>query len=272
MIEDEHLSASGIKSFVRCPRQFWYKYISEIEPPDDGMPDFFAVGNTIHESIEAVLNEYPENIDDGAFLKSAFLGKSDNLDYDYSDDDKVDNCFATASRWISSFVSEVKCVEEHWEMERDGITYFGMADLVADVEQNGELYENAIVDWKSGQVIDEDEEWKERVQGGMYAEMFYEEYGEYPDAIIFVYLDEEQQSLHARIRDGKVYWNEHKNDYWEEIAKYKNKILLSESKDDWKAKPEQSKCYFCDFKHHCKYSGVGAEEVQSKHITFNGMI
>jgi len=260
--EVQELSASGVKKFVQCPKQFYLHYLTDVPEPEEGEVEHFQVGNTVHDSLENILRSNPELSDESVLLRD-LKTEENSLEYNYSDNNKVDNCFETASRWITSFVKEVKHVEEEWSMNRDGIEYNGLADLVADVEQNGQVYQNSIVDWKTGTVNDE---WKERIQGGMYAEMHYEIYGEYPEAIFFVYLDEETQSFHPRIDDGEVFWNKKENKYWSEIEDIKGQILHSETLDEWEAKPEQSRCFFCSYKHYCSDSPVGAEEVSHKEI------
>lgn len=265
----EELSASGVKKFEDCPKSFWYKYLSDFEPPKSEEPVHFEIGNTVHDTIENVLQRGEVDISNEETLFNAFQSEESTLDYEYDDDDKVKTCFETASRWISSFVVDVCHVEEKWSMERDEIEYRGLADLVADVEQDGEMYKNTIVDWKTGSVNDE---WKERIQAGMYIEMFYEKFGEYPEAAVFVYLSEETQSFHPRIRDGEVFWNEKENKYWTEIEKSKNKILRAQVNGEWEAKPEQSRCFFCDYKHHCKDSGIGAEKVEPQHIKIGNIL
>jgi CRISPR/Cas system-associated exonuclease Cas4 (RecB family) len=264
----EELSASGVKTYKQCPKQFWYDYISEIEPVDEGEVEHFQIGNAVHDSLEEVLQSDIDLTNEDEIL-SQLKSEERKLDYNYDDDSKVSTSFQTASRWISSFVDSVKHVEEKWSIEKDGFEYRGLADLVADLSIGEETYNNSIVDWKTGS---ENEEWKERVQGGMYAEMHYELYGEYPDAIVFVYLAEETQSVHRRVQDGEVFWNEVENKYWTEIEKYKAQILQSQAVDEWEAKPDQSKCFFCEYKYHCADSGVGAENVGVSEIEMGDWI
>lgn len=265
----EELSASGIKSYAECEKQYWYKYLSEIDAVEQEEPEHFKVGNTVHDTLEKVLKDDELVIADEEELFQTLMRVKDTLEYDYEDEEKVVTCFETASRWISSFVSDVKHVEEKWTMDKDGIEFRGLSDLVADIEQGDEVYEDTIVDWKTGK---ENDEWKERIQGGMYAEMHKDIYGTYPEAIVFVYLNEEVQSLHPRIQDGKVFWNETENKYWSEIADYKNQILQSQAVDDWEAQPEQANCYFCDYKYHCADSGIGAENVTMSEIGIDTII
>ena len=264
----KELSASGVKKYKDCPKSFWYKYLSDIEPPEKEEPEHFKVGNAVHDSLENFLLRDNPILSDNESIFEELQKEEDYLDYDYDDNDKVDNCFQTASRWISSFINEVHHVEEEWEMNRDGIRYRGMSDLVAEMVMDGTVFDEVIVDWKTGS---ENSEWKEKIQGGMYLEMYYDKFGSYPDAVVFVYLDEETQSMHSRIDGGEVFWNEQENKYWTKIQKYKSKIINSDNSGEWEANPDQSRCYFCDYKHHCIDSGIGAEEVTKEHIEFGGL-
>jgi len=259
----EELSASGIKKYKECPRRFQLHYLlDDLEPPEDGVVEHFQIGSSVHGALENVLRDL-DKVPKKDELLDMLLEEESSLDYDYSDNDKVNNCLNTASRWITSFVTSIGHVEEKWTMERDGIEYNGLADLVADVEQDG-MYSDVIVDWKTGQ---ETEQWKERIQAGMYIEMFYEKFGHYPEAAVFVYLDEETQSFHSRIQDGEVFWNEHENQYWSEIQKYKNQILRSQrTEEKWETKPDQTNCYFCSYKYYCEDSPIGAENVTIQNI------
>lgn len=262
----EKLSASGVKEYKNCPKQFWYDYVSEIEPVDEGEVEHFQIGNTVHDSLENVL-QMDIDFNDEDIILSQLQSEERTLDYNYDDEEQVSTCLQTASRWVSSFVDNVSHVEERWSIEREGIKYRGLADLVADLSIAEETYKNSIVDWKTGS---ENEQWKERIQGGMYAEMHYEIYDEYPEAIVFVYLNEETQSMHRRVQDGEVFWNEVENKYWSEIQGFKNQILHSQAVDEWEAQP--GNCYFCEFKYHCKDSKIGAEDVTSKEIEMGGLL
>lgn len=272
--EISELSASGIKTFRDCPKQFWYEYLSDVPEPTEGKVEHFEIGNAVHESIEAVLQTDGLKEMDSEELLDVLYSRESELEYEYDDRKKAETCLKTASRWIASFVKEVKLVEEKWKMERDGLVFKGIADLVADVDMGESLYEDCIVDWKTGQLYDSQEDpekaktqmWKEKIQGGMYAEMFHEKHGRYPDAILFVYLNEEEQSTHARMQNGEVFWNEFENKYWTEIEKYKNRILQAKNDDEWEARPQQSRCYFCPYKFHCRDSGVGAEDASPTEI------
>jgi len=116
------------------------------------------------------------------------------------------------------------------------------------------------------------EEWKEKIQGGMYAKMFNEEYGRWPDSIQFIYLAEGERSVHNRISDGEVFWNDSQNKYWDDISKDVSAISNALYNEEWEAKPESSKCYWCDYKFACQEGGIGSENVKPEHMEMGGVL
>lgn len=265
--EMQRISASGIKKFRKCPKQYWYKYISDVEPPDEGEIEHFQVGNAVHDSLEEVLQEEGAASLTQQELLSRLRDKEREIGYEYDDSEKVQTCLEFASKYVSKYVTDIVSVEDEYNMNLKGIEYIGYADLVADIDFNGEVLNDVIIDWKSGSV---NEEWKEQVQGGMYAKMFREEEGRWPDAIHFVYLNEDTLSVHNRIDDGEIMWNDHQNKYWDDIAGDVSKISNALFNDEWEAKPSGD-CYWCDYKHACS-DYVGGEECEPHHLDFDGAL
>lgn len=261
------ISASGIKKYRKCKKQYWYKYFSDIEAPEEGEIEHFEVGNAVHDSIENVLQEEDVTSMSEEELLRTLRDEERSLDYNYEDSAKVQSCLETAASYISKFVTNITSVEDKMEMDVNGIDYIGYADLISDLFFKEESCNDVIVDWKTGQEI---EEWEEKVQGGMYVKMFHEEHGRWPDAIQFVYLNEGNISTHYRISDGEVMWNDYKNEYWDEISKDVSNITNSLYNDDWEANPPDN-CYFCDYKYACG-DYVGSEDCSPHHIEIGGGI
>lgn len=265
----DYISASGLKSYKSCPKQYYYKYVSDIEPPEEGEIEHFEVGNTIHDSLENVLQE-DETLDlSEDELLSRLREEERSLDYNYEDSEKVQTCLEFAAKYISGYVTDIVSVEDRFEMNVNGIDFVGYADLIADIDDRGEELSDVIIDWKTGK---ENDEWKERIQGGMYVKMFHEIYGRWPDSIQFIYLNEGTRSIHNRIDGGDVMWNSHQNKYWEEIEDDISDISNSAFNDEWEAKPGDSKCHFCDYKYSCREGGIGSEDCKPHHLDIGGQL
>lgn len=263
----ERLSASGIKTFRNCEKQFWYKYISDIESPEEGEIEHFEVGNAVHDSLEEVLQENDVTGMEQMEILKLLRDKERSLDFNYEDSEKVQTCLEFASKYIGKYVEKVVSVEDRFEMNLNGIDFVGYADLVADIQIGDDYLENVIVDWKTGSV---NEEWKEQVQGGMYAKMYREIKGEWPDSIHFVYLDEDTLSVHNRIDDGEIMWNDHQNKYWDEISGDISDISNAMFNDEWEANVTDN-CYWCDFKYACS-DYVGSEDCEPRHLDVEGLM
>ena len=262
------LSASSIKKYRSCPKSFFYKEISDIEPPDEEEPEFFSIGNTVHDALEQVLQKNGTLDLSEDELLSRLREEERSLDYNYEDSEKVQTCLEFAAKYISGYVTDIVSVEDRFEMNINSINFVGYADLIADVDDRGEELNDVIIDWKTGK---ENEEWKERIQGGMYVKMFHEIYGRWPDSIQFIYLNEGTRSVHNRIDGGDVMWNDHQNKYWKEIEGDISDISNSAFNDEWEAKPESSRCHFCSFKYACS-DYVGAEEVQPENFEMGDVL
>jgi len=253
----EYLSASGIKSFRGCEKQYWYKYISDIERPEEEEPEHFSIGNTVHDSLEQVLQEEGTLDMSEDELLSRLREVERSLDYNYDDSEKVQTCLEFAAKYISGYVTDIVSVEDRFEVDMKGIDFVGYADLIGDVDDRGNQLNDVIIDWKTGK---ENDEWKERIQGGMYVKMFHEIYGRWPDSIQFIYLNEGTRSVHNRMDDGNILWNDYQNEYWDEIEGDISDISNALYNDEFEAKPESSRCHFCDFKYHCAEGGIGSED------------
>lgn len=262
----DKLSVNRINQFLECPKRYWYYSHSDIQLPEREDPDFFKVGNAVHDSIENTLIKHPDLVSDVEGLLSQFRTEEIDLAYDYgkSNSSQVQDCLEMAAKYIAKYVDEIKHVEDSWSMEYRGIEFRGRADLVADITVEDETLKNVVIDWKTGRVKDES---GERLQGGTYLEMYNDKHGSYPEAIEFVYLNEDTKSTHRRIQDGKVQWNDHKNKYWEEIQQYVHKIIKAYQAGNFPAKPESANCYFCNFKFACS-DYVGSENLKPHHIEF----
>ena len=264
----DYLSASGIKTYKSCPKKYFYNYISDIEVPEEKTIEHFEIGNTVHDSIENVLQQDGcLDLSESQLLQSLKL-EEEKMDYQYEDNSKVKTCLEFAAKYISAYVTSINTVEERMTMNQMGIDFSGYADLIGDVNDNGTVYENTIVDWKTGK---ENEEWKEKIQGGIYAKMFREMYGEWPESIHFVYLSEGSKSVHNRVNDGEVMWNDHQNKYWNEIKNHISNMTSDAYSDDFEAKPDSSQCYFCDYKFACS-DYIGGEELTPESVDIGNIL
>lgn len=158
------LSASGIKSFLTCRRQFYYRYcvrIREHELPRD-LSQERDIGNALHSALEVLFTQQ-ERFASAIHIKEALRtvweeGKTDDPLERHMKRlwlDKLDPFYAhEAFRFASG--TRVLYTEKEVSVRVEGITLTGRIDRID--ENGGEI---EVIDYKSGKFPDTDKEPKE---------------------------------------------------------------------------------------------------------------
>lgn len=251
-MSDDYISASRIKKHAKCPEQYRLRYVEGKEPTKH-RKGYGELGSLVHESIENVLSEMPDERNCSRLtgkLKQEFyaLEESDEYDMDLIDDrqrsDGLD-CLEVAAKYISDQSFDLRGVEKFIEFNMNAIDTrtIGYIDVVT---------ENGVWDWKTGTIRD-DTERDEIIQGSVYMAGYYNEYGEMPEYIRFIYLKEE------KVRD--VHPGE---DSWQEMLGHARELVNAERKGEYPADPENGPCYFCGFEMWCSASEVSPGQIQEE--------
>lgn len=257
MIKDYPISASQVKKWKKCPKQFWYRYISDIEIEDDGSK-FTEMGNAVHESIEEFLKGDPDLSDKDHIeerLHIQLTAREDNFEYGEDMDERANQCIENAAKyleWLHEQGDEIRGIELDHEYEKHipgtDRPFRAIMDLATD---------KRIVDWKTGN------KGAEKVQAGIYIEGYKDKYGEYPEQVHFVYLkeDEVDVNIHNAETDEEVYWGDKVNQYWQEMVPHVQSMHNAMELENYPADPGESKCYWCAYSYHCPDSGVGVADI-----------
>jgi len=158
------LSSSGIKSFLSCKRQFYYRYIEHIR--DHELPRDLSqerdIGNALHSALEKLFKETTHYLS-AVKMKEALRSEWENT---ASDDplerhmkrlwlDKLEHFYEQeAARFASG--AKVLYTEKEARTVVEGITLSGRIDRIDEVEGKFE-----VIDYKSGKFPDTDKEPKE---------------------------------------------------------------------------------------------------------------
>lgn len=251
MRKDMRLSASKIKTYQSCGEKFRMHYLDDEAEPTKADKGYRDLGSAVHDSIEIVLNENP-NERDAAMLHHLLKEEYNEWDPDISEKQDKDarKCIQTASRYISQQEGvDIVGVEEWIEfvIDREGITEPAVA--ICDVIVEREDGTREIWDWKTGRIREEttDEEIR---QGVMYMLAHMARYGSLPDSMKFIYLKEEK--VHSHTPDEESF---------EQFLDDARDLVDGVNRDAFVAKPDESKCYFCDYEYYCKASAVGYANV-----------
>lgn len=247
------LSASRVKTFQKCPRQYELKYI-EGKPVTKQNKGYGALGALVHEAIENVLVEMLDvdqydRSDLARRFKREFYDLEESGDYDMSiiDDRQREDgldCLEMAAKYIAKVQPNIRDIEKEsiYEISRFERNALGYMDVCT---------ENEIWDWKTGRIRGEDTLRDEVIQGSMYVAAYHTEYGEMPEAVKFVY-----------IKEGEVRTLDSSRDNWEQMIQYATPLINALDSGDFPARPEESKCYFCGYEQWCDAAPTSAGQIQ----------
>lgn len=251
-MSNDHVSASQIKRHAKCPEQYRLRYIEDLEATKQ-KKGYGELGGLVHESIENVLNENPSERNRSrltGMLKQEFYSLEDSGEYDTEIIDEKQrsdglDCLEVAARFISKQSFDIRAIEKFFKFRIDsfGEDALGYIDLVT---------QNEIWDWKTGRIRD-DTDRDEVIQGAVYMGGYFNEYGEMPEAIRFVYLKEE-----------KVRTVNPDEDNWDRMLEYARELVNAGRRDYYPPDPEESKCYFCGFENYCSASAVSPGQIREE--------
>lgn len=232
------LSHSSLSLYAECPQKYKFKYVDKIpEKPRH----FFSFGNSVHQALEffygvkslpapaleQVLDYYKEH-----WLAAGYRDQAQEAQY--FDDGK-----AILTLFYRKHISDYHIpffVEYQFQLDVDGVPVTGRVDRV-DKLPDGRI---AIVDYKTGKALAQD-----RAQGDaqltMYQMACEELLGAEVARLVFYHLPSLTEQAVRR----------HSKDLVEGL---KGRILStaeSISRGLFEPKPEEKKCYWCDYKPIC---------------------
>lgn len=236
------ISASAIKSFYSCPKQYQFRYKTD-KPSTKASQGFLELGSAVHEAIEYALKQdtpLQKNQLKGAFHQ-AYYKVNGKVPDDMDDDAK--QYLNVAARFLSSKSPNIQGIEKKFK--------FGLARQDIDSRFRGIMditTENEIWDWKTGRVRDETP-IEEKIQGAVYMRGFYELYDTYPESISFIYLKEEKQRT-----------IESSDEVWDEMISHASDLVEAQNVGEYEATPG-GQCFFCGYEQFCPQSPTGAGDV-----------
>lgn len=233
-----YMSASGIKKFGDCPKQWWFRYVSDLDP-EIGEPKYLDLGNAVHYTIEDVLPQVSPPYDEEE-LHANLRQVYEAVYYDLVTDDlkdAADTCLRVAARTVAKKQPDILGIEAEVTFNVDRPDLSSQFNAKMDVCTETEIW-----DWKTGSIRD-DTPLKEKIQGAVYMAAYHVKYGRPPEKIRFLYLKEEQ----ARSLDPT-------DEVWETMLNRAKRLALAKRNDDFPATPGDV-CHWCDYQHACSAAG-----------------
>lgn len=147
-VELDHLSPSSIRMYMRCPRQWWYRYVLGMKiAPDGGL----VSGIAFHNAAERCLTEKIETGEDAPPDEAAEIARDEAekgletaiLAEDQSKGSVIDKAVRFATTWAEEALPEAEPdkVEEEWELDLGEVRVIGRIDMIAK--------DGTVVDWKT---------------------------------------------------------------------------------------------------------------------------
>ena len=221
------LSPTAISSFVRCPREYYYKYITRTPyPPTEAM----FLGRLVHSVIHAYVDEQPADPD--AWLLDAIVRQAE-VEWELvciANDDEEPEDINPEERVNRAFflLKETKALE--------AVDALGLQAHHAEVTlQNDHFQARAdYVDPDRGRIIEiktASRKWAEDrfvfwLQRKMYSVLWREAHGAYPEIVVYVLIDKNRPELQARTLPA---YNEQKGEsVRRELEEIKQAINIAE--------------------------------------------
>lgn len=246
--EVPRISASRIKKYRTCPKQYWFSYESELSGTK-ASKGYLDLGSAVHIAIENILDsgkpvkfrnklahdlkkEYKETAEAQRLKEFDDSMYRDGLGY-----------LEVAARYIDGQDADITGVEKEVDYGLSRTDINARLKAIMDVTT-----ENEIWDWKTGRIRDETP-IDEKIQGAVYMKAYEEAYGEPPEEVRFVYLKEEKE----RCLDPS-------DETWEAMLKYCRTLMKGLRDEDFTANPGDA-CYFCSYELYCDASPAGVGNV-----------
>lgn len=133
------LSKSKVNTYLKCPLEFKFQYIDEIEVPEN---EYMALGSDVHLIAERFAEKFEDNLDD-VDIKNELLKIALEEDIGYDLDEHIDNLESFFRRAFVENDYTLFCQEEYLLDEEN--RFSGICDIILE-DENGELI---VIDYKT---------------------------------------------------------------------------------------------------------------------------
>jgi DNA helicase II / ATP-dependent DNA helicase PcrA len=249
-------SYSDIRYYLRCPKDYHYRKIFGFSP---AIPDLFGFGMTVHASIGKLHQEYlvqpPTDAQAAALVEDMFHLKHVQPSRDPQNrPGPYERARERAKELVSGYVGAFggdfqrrRQVEARFEIPVNGAVVSGAIDLMLEENENGEVIDACVVDFKTIEGGEDPEqnqdlEWTElALQVQLYAKAARDVLGRATENG-FVHLLKDGQRVQIPVDRAAV------DAALANIEWAVDRIVSS----DFPMRPEKAKCEGCDFRKICR--------------------
>ena len=173
------VSKSGLGVYMQCP--YKYKHEKILRTPSSGSSIPLDLGTSVHDTVDALAKEDPENIPtkENAMKKlsekwvfKSYSSKNESRAHTNRAETMIDNYL----NWRKTTKNKVRLTEESFDFDYEGVKITGRIDWVEE-NPNSKL---EVVDFKSGETVPYGEKWENDPQLYIYARGVKEILNEFP--------------------------------------------------------------------------------------------
>lgn len=232
------LSKSKINSYLKCPLEFKFQYIDEIEVEPN---KYMILGSDVHSIAETFADKYGDALDE-VNIENELFEIANDLDLNYDLDNHVEN--------LGSFFKEVfvdgdyKLFSQEEYLHDETHRFSGICDIILE-DENGDLI---VIDYKTG---NSNSFSKYRRELCYYKLLVENVYGKNVSKVGIFFTKNGRFRLLDISDDGSKRKFLHSSEIDEAIDKFYF-VRDEVNKGKFDAKP-QFLCRFCTYKHLCKY-------------------
>jgi DNA helicase-2/ATP-dependent DNA helicase PcrA len=254
-------SYSDVRYYLKCPKDYHYRKIFGFSP---AVPDLFGFGMTVHASIGKLHQEYteipPTDLQAADLVEDMFHLKHvqpsrDPINRPGPYERARDRAKELVSSYVGAFQADFqrrRQVEARFEIPVSGAVVSGSIDLMLEENENGEVVDACVVDFKTIEGGDDPEanaalEWSElSLQVQLYAKAARDVLGRATQDG-FVHLLKDGQRIEIPVTQAAV------DAALANIEWAVDRIVSS----DFPMRPSRGKCESCDFRKICAMTPEG---------------
>ena len=248
-LADRSFSPTAINQYLKCPRQYLYEKILELQAKD-GNPDAFSYGSAIHEACEYLINyakergEYPSK----EMFIEVFKNKLDTLPL--SGFNQRTNLEGRGEKALNEYYHQITSTPIDWlyeaekplYFELDGIKFYGIIDRI-DKNGDGSF---TIYDYKTGNAkngVEPDGEHEDYYNQMALYKYFFEQYeGAKVSKTTFIYPEDYTNNLDLELS---------KEDCEQVVEKFKNAIFAIRNYN-FEPSHNAKACQYCNYRDFCE--------------------
>jgi DNA helicase-2/ATP-dependent DNA helicase PcrA len=260
-----NLSVTSIEPYEKCPKQFWYKYVLDALPENQGKTALVK-GDLFHKIVEESSKHQLESknaetydileqqLNDKWKFCTSFEYLTESAKKENEDKNSLKPALESFANWTKATPNKIVAIEHNFTIKIGGIPFKGKIDRL-DETPDGEL---VIIDYKTGGKKKKIEKIKENIQLNVYCMAIKE--SKWKDKTIklasFFYPEKSPETIDPLSGKAEGQWFDYEvNDEGvKNVRKKLEEYITNIKAGKFDATPDEWGCKYCDYKDVCSDS------------------